>query len=151
MLTFPPFFAGDVVCVILGCNACMLLRPLHEGQSFAVVGASYVQGLEDASGLLGPLPPDWSVQIHPRDASAMQQQMYANAKTGEQTSQDPRLGAMPPAWRPLDATDREALNLDADGNAYRNEATGEVLEDDPRLLPDALRARGVALETFVLC
>ena len=49
---------GDVVCVILGCNSPLLLRPLSNG-NYTVVGECYIHGFMNGEALLGPLPEGW--------------------------------------------------------------------------------------------
>ena len=75
-------------------------------------------------------------------------QSYMNLQTGKQTLEDPRLDLLPPEWM------RMTYERTPDDPAYfarfRNNATGEVINSDPRLSPEALRARGVELETFSL-
>ena len=46
---------GDQVCVLLGCDLPMLLRPTSESE-YQVVGSCYVDGLMFGEALLGPLP-----------------------------------------------------------------------------------------------
>jgi len=51
---------GDHICVILGCEVPLLLRPSasHNGQ-YQLVGGYYVHGLMYGEGLLGPIPSLW--------------------------------------------------------------------------------------------
>ncbi|KAI0552267.1 HET-domain-containing protein, partial [Xylaria curta] len=51
----PSAQVGDKMCVLLGCDAPMLLRPLESGE-FLVVGECFVEGLSMGEALLGPLP-----------------------------------------------------------------------------------------------
>lgn len=46
---------GDRVCVILGWDTPLILRPTTTGH-WLVVGSCYCHGLMNAEGLLGPLP-----------------------------------------------------------------------------------------------
>ncbi|KAH9887810.1 hypothetical protein F4778DRAFT_420631 [Xylariomycetidae sp. FL2044] len=57
---------GDLVCAFLGCKSLVLIRPSSgEGDdgSYRVIGECYVEALDDAVTLLGPLPTGWSVRI----------------------------------------------------------------------------------------
>ncbi|KAI0965378.1 heterokaryon incompatibility protein-domain-containing protein [Xylaria arbuscula] len=48
---------GDEVCVILGCNALMVLRPTTEdSEERLVVGPCYMEGFNNGEAVLGPLP-----------------------------------------------------------------------------------------------
>jgi hypothetical protein len=75
---------------------------------------------------------------------------FYNSDAETTTLEDPRLGPLPPCWerteigRALDGDD--PLHCDF----FRNTGTGEVINYDPRLEPDALRERGVKLERFEL-
>ena len=71
-----------------------------------------------------------------------------NLATGEQTLEDPRLEAMPLEWERM--TYERTPDDPAYFAAFRNKVTDETINSDPRLSPEALQARGVALETFSL-
>ncbi|KAI1292920.1 heterokaryon incompatibility protein-domain-containing protein [Xylaria venustula] len=48
---------GDEVCVILGCNALMVLRPTTEDrEERSVVGPCYMEGFNNGEAVLGPFP-----------------------------------------------------------------------------------------------
>ncbi|CAF9941440.1 MAG: hypothetical protein ALECFALPRED_009142 [Alectoria fallacina] len=49
---------GDQVCVLLGCDNPLLLRPAPNLQ-YQVVGASYIHGLMHGEAFLGPLPDNY--------------------------------------------------------------------------------------------
>lgn len=72
---------------------------------------------------------------------------FSNQESGDQVFEDPRLGQLPPGWR-LHHPDQRA---DRD-NGFVNHKTGEQYEwpDDPRMTPEALTARGIPLQDFVL-
>jgi hypothetical protein len=77
---------------------------------------------------------------------------FFNAETGEHTTEDPRLEPHP-EWERIDLED---LGRDLTGDDpefcdfFRNKSTGELINYDPRLLPEALKARGVQLRNFTL-
>lgn len=124
----------------------MILRP-HDVKGFQVVGEAYIHGLEDAVGVLGPLPAPWRAIIR-GDALGRPLHRYLDLTTGEQTAEDPRLDILPPEW---ERTARERRPDDpALYEVFKNRVTGEIINSDPRLSPDALRLRGVELETFPL-
>lgn len=124
----------------------MLLRPLNQ-KTFQVVGKCYVQGLSDCASLLGPLPKGWKVQLY-NDSQGQFSQVYMNCDTGATTREDPRLDTMPEDW------ERVAAERTPDDPfvfaKFKNRRTGEVRNSDPRLLPEALKMRGVNLESFAL-
>lgn len=124
----------------------MILRPVDLGK-FQVVGEAYIHGLGDAIGVLGPLPADWKVIIR-GDSLGRTMQRFVNLRTGEETVEDPRLDVLPLEW------ERMAYERSPDDPAlfeiFKNTVTGETINSDPRLSPDALRGRGVRLETFQL-
>jgi hypothetical protein len=137
---------GDHVCIFLGCYSPMILRPGGSGQ-FQVVGEAYVHGLEDAVGILGPLPSNWRAIIRGDDVGRPLHR-YLNLRTFEQTAEDPRLGPLPPGWERV-AYER-SLDDPAIFEMFSSSVTGETITSDPRLSPEALQLRGVKLETFQL-
>jgi hypothetical protein len=138
---------GDAVCVILGCSRPILLRRLEGSGEFLVINESYIHGLMYGEALLGTLPAPWSVHLFNGTESIYTAQ-YTNTETGEVDLDDPRLGDLPSEWEQL-AVNRTA-NDPMHVVRFRNKTTGQTSNSDPRLLPDALRARGVPLETFRL-
>lgn len=61
---------------------------------------------------------------------------------------DPRLGPLPVQWEEMRPEGKEVdVNV---ASRFKNRDTGEVMDSDPRLLPDALRDRGIPLESFCL-
>src|SRR5437764_4468561 len=104
------FIIGDHVCIFLGCYSPMILRSGDSGK-FQVVSEAYVHGLEDAVGILGPLPRNWRAIIRV-DAVGRPLHRYLNLKTFEQTAEDPRLGPLPSEW------DRVAYERSPDHPAF---------------------------------
>ena len=136
----------DIVCVILGCPLPMILRP-HSSGRFHVVGPTYIHGLMDAEGLLGPLKSEFVVQVG-ASSGWYGGSTFRNVVTGEIMEEDPRLGDLPPSW-----VRTEAVRMSTDPLhflRFRSLATGKTINGDPRLLPEALRARGVPLEPLNL-
>jgi hypothetical protein len=90
---------GDLICILLGCHSPIVLRPAagdnnsNDSSMFRVVGESYVLGLSEGEGLLGPLPAnirrkfgsnsDWGVYSY-----------FENVLTGEKSFEDPRLSSL---------------------------------------------------------
>ncbi|KAK1753786.1 heterokaryon incompatibility protein-domain-containing protein [Echria macrotheca] len=143
---------GDIVCVVLGCDRPLVLRRRSDG-SFLFLGKAFVYGLHDAIALLGPLPSPWSVQILVYPPS-YHRNMYRffNAETKEVSMEDPRLEPSS-LWERIAEEDLERELTGDDPEVcsfFRNKDTGETMDSDPRMLPDALRARGVDLQGFTL-
>lgn len=147
---------GDIVCVFLGCDPPVILRPQSDG-TYQLVGYCFVYGLHDSTALLGNLPKPWKAQVR-RQVTTMFRENYQffNEETGELTDEDPRL--KPHAdWKRV-KPDQLGRELDSDDpvicDFFKNVRTGEVMNSDPRLLPEALRprlrARGQDLREFAL-
>lgn len=137
---------GDSICLILGTYAPMVLRQTQSGQFF-VVGECYVHGLSDAVGILGPLPDHW-IAIIRGDALGRPRPRYISLKHQHEIKDDPRLGSLPSDWERVTST-RSAEDPSI-FDRFRNLETGELVDSDPRLFPDALVARGVDLQHFAL-
>ena len=134
------------MCTFLGTRTPIVLRQVAL-RGYRVIGICYIHGLQDGEGILGPLPEQWKVQFV-TETNGVFVPRFVNTLTEEETVQDPRLGPLPEPWECLPAvrTPDDPLIF----ARYRNKKTGEVMNSDPRMLPDALRARGVPLETFRL-
>ncbi|KAK3997893.1 heterokaryon incompatibility protein-domain-containing protein [Cladorrhinum sp. PSN332] len=148
---------GDIVCILLGSNDPIILRQQQPGESedFTVIGDGYFYGLGDANALLGPLPPNWSMWITD-DSIGSSAIRFWDAERGKLTKDDPRLGPLPDGWGVLDEISEEHYLMDRTGDDptlfrwFRNTATGEDINSDPRMSVDALRERGVKIEMFSL-
>ena len=72
---------------------------------------------------------------------------FFNSETGETTAEDPRLGRLA-KW------DRIERVVDWDDSMqydfFKHKETGEVINYDPRLEPEALEAKGMQLTWFSL-
>lgn len=124
----------------------VILRPTTTG-TFQLVGSCYLHGFSSAEAFLGPLPVPWIIQYKP-DSFGAQAPYFLNKDTNEEAQQDPRLEDLPPGWEAVqgDRTRDDPMLF----KWFRNGNTGEAMNSDPRMLPGALRDRGVALETFRL-
>jgi hypothetical protein len=150
----PTAIPGDRVAVILGCDFPLILRPdtLPGRNCFRVVGPCYISGIADSEVLLGPLPSGWSVREE-RVCGERRVTMFTNGDT--RTQQDPRM-LLPPAWRyrygdweTCQEMEAEALE-DMTPQWFENMETGEKTWADPRLTPQPLEERGVAVEELIL-
>jgi hypothetical protein len=101
----------------------------------------------DGEALLGPLHYPWKIRTR-RFRTFDWKPEYLNSLTGEVSEEDPRLGSLSSEWERLEF-DRCQDDLWV-REKFRNRITKEVINSDPRLLPDVLRTRGVKLETFQL-
>lgn len=134
------------MCTLLGSRAVMVLRQTST-QKYQVVGSCYIHGLQDGDGVLGPLPQHWILGFR-YDSFGTAVPRFVNTSTNKETIEDPRLEPLPETWECL-----PPVRSPGDPHIYaryRNKETQEVMNSDPRMLPDALRARGVPLETFTL-
>jgi hypothetical protein len=131
---------------MLGAYSPTFLRQIGDG-TFQVVGSGYIHGLTDAIALLGHLQSPWKALICP-ESHGFKRAMFQNESTGEKTPEDPRLGPLPEPWEGLER--RRERHDPEFFDKFRNKETGELINSDPRMLPDALRARGVDLKKFEL-
>jgi len=123
----------------------MVLRRASSN-SFQVIGECYVHGLSNSVGVLGQLPDDWKTIIK-GDALGRPTQMFVNLRSGE-TLDDPRLEPLPQSWER--ATYERRADDPAIFERFRNLETGELTNHDPRLSPEALKARGVKVQSIRL-
>jgi hypothetical protein len=131
---------------MLGTYAPLILRQTPSGH-FNVVGESYVHGLSDAVGILGPLPDEWKVIIR-GDAFGRPTLRFVHLSNNEETLNDPRLGPLPSDWER--ATYERSVDDPAIFERFKNRITGELVNYDPRLSPERLQARGIELQSFRL-
>ncbi|KAK7219774.1 hypothetical protein V2G26_007777 [Clonostachys chloroleuca] len=137
---------GDIVCAFLGCKVLVILRPSTRGY-FQVIGSCYLHGFSSAEAFLGPLQAPW-VMLYKPDSCGVQTPYFFNKDTLEEVQQDPRLDQLPVGWEAIqeDRTKDDPQLF----SWFRNKVTGETMNSDPRMLPEALRDRGVNLELFKL-
>ncbi|KAF5677435.1 heterokaryon incompatibility protein [Fusarium denticulatum] len=150
--TFAKPVSGDVICVVLGCDFPVLLRPCGDN-TWKFLSDCYVWDIEATQGLLGPLPSPWQAQLlYDPVTEQRSYARYHNLETGELTAEDPRLEPLA-GWQRVSV---EELGRDLTGDDpevydfFRNMEDGRIVDSDPRLEPEALKSRGVNLETFIL-
>ena len=134
---------GDEVCILLGCQTPLLLRPCGDG-SHKVVGECYIDGFMDGAACLGPLPITWQLVLRHFEEHLRDYRAFLNHQTGEFQIEDPRLGPLPVGWYISDHERKDCYNI------YANDETGERTDFDPRMTPEALTARGVKIREFRL-
>ena len=136
--------AGDKVYVILGCHALLILRP-NDARTYEVVGECYIDGFVEGEALLGALPSNWQRVLRFFPDLGTHYSAFTNVHTGVVQVEDPRLGPLPAGWCLLDHSEKHAYNR------FSNEELGVTgTLADPRLSPEALRARGVNLQEIRL-
>jgi hypothetical protein len=134
---------GDIIAVLFGHDYPMLLRSsLEAARKHRVLSRCYMYGIMDAEVLLGPLPVNWEVKLSNTLRSG-QPTRWMFSKDPFQShymhEHDPRLGLspFPQHWERIDKEDEMRLSW-------------EVINSDPQMLPDSLKARGVQIETIYL-
>ena len=137
---------GDHICVLIGCNVPLVLRPTGSNDH-KVVGECYVHGMMDGAAFLGPLPSNWRRVFRYVSESRRFFAVFVNKVTGEIRAEDPRLGVLPlpRGWHMI------SYSLDHVCNMFTNDDAGAgYVWWDPRLEPQSLRERGVDLQDFRL-
>ena len=134
---------NDEVCILLGCQSPLVLRPCGDGYH-KVVGECYIDGFMEGAAFLGPLSSSWQPVKRYFEEYSGAYDAFINHHTGEFHVEDPRLGPLPAGWYIGDHDEKDAYNI------YANDETGEETWFDPRMTPEALTARGVELREFQL-
>ena len=100
--------------------------------------------------ILGPLPHPWEVHLKLSRVSGDWDPIYWNPETKTASQEDPRLGSesKASAWESISL--EKTLDDPHLFFPHRNKITGEVINSDPRLMPQSLLDRGVKLEQFRL-
>ena len=134
---------GDTICVVLGCDAPLILRPVPGSTptEFQRVGESYVHGLDDGAPLLGVMPANWRLQLGDGRSPWVK-----NLRAGAEQDDDPRLPHLPEERKRIGDTWMDLRSH----KWFQNVHTGEDTNYDPRMSAEALRDRGVKLQTFNL-
>ncbi|KAF2163511.1 hypothetical protein M409DRAFT_26123 [Zasmidium cellare ATCC 36951] len=144
---------GDTLAILLGCQYAMVLRPSEvDRDCYRVIGNALCTHIMDAEPLLGPLPSEFEcVQILNEGDGSYRMPAFKNRLDGSVTHRDPRLPPLPPEWETLSGTATQEFILHSP-LAYRNSLTQAVLDfrRDPRMDADALKERGIEIETFTL-
>lgn len=131
--------------VLLGSPSPLVVRPRES--NWELIGESFINGLGDATSILGPLPSPWKV-VGTWGHGNRFLFKYLNADTNESTAEDPRLASFESDWERIDhepdASDPEFYDY------FKHKETGEIMNSDPRMLQEALEANGIELTTFCL-
>jgi len=106
-----------------------------------------VHGLSDSIGILGPLPAGWKTIIK-GDASGGQRQHFVRMSDNKETLDDPRLPPLPSKWERM--TYERSPDDPAIFGRFKDTETGEIVNYDPRLVPEVLETCGIDLQSFKL-
>ena len=118
---------GDRVCVLLGSDAPLLLRPTEDKQ-YQLVGPCYTHGIMSGEALLGPLPGDYHSVFHFQSGFYSYTRAFYSPEKSKIRWNDPRLPYEP---------------------VY--DISGDWLEEEQgALTSEALKKRGVHMEIFEL-
>ena len=92
------------------------------------------------------LPHPWKMR-HKRGKS-FYEPGFIYSITEEVSQEDPRLGPLPKKWErvELERTPDDPLLF----APHRNTVTGEIINSDPRMFPEALKARGIKFQQLRL-
>lgn len=82
----PQARSGDQICVMLGCDAPMILRATQNGK-FLVVGSCFMQKVNGGESLLSPLPDHTKL----RESQEVSMPVWKDSHTGLLSDVDPRL------------------------------------------------------------
>jgi hypothetical protein len=132
----------DEVSVILGCDFPMVLRPSGSNR-YEVVGPCFVHGLMLGEALKPPLEPPWKDVLPVARGWALS--YFINAQTGELLKSDPRLGLLPTGWEEVTTLDPFLPPF-----VFKNKENGHISMNDPRMSAEAIKQRGIVLETLEL-
>lgn len=136
----------DVVTVLLGCQSPIILRQTEEDKDrYKVIGECFLNGAMFGETLLGPLPPNVSLQITINTTGTYDYKFVGIDSTGGQAvlREDPRLERFEAKRTARNAATSEG----ADG---QNCGETETQECDERLLRNASKAIGLQLMSFHL-
>lgn len=132
------------MAVFLGCPSPMILRPTHEGH-FKVVGEAYCDEFANGEALLSVLPDNFRVVFRYNERQGRHYTLFLNSETGSFQAEDPRLSQvpLPLGWR------KDSHELEEWLERFSNDKE-ESVSFDPRLTAEALKQRGVDIQTINL-
>ena len=125
--------SGDQICILLGCDLPMLLRPTSESQ-YQVVGPCYVHGLMNGEAFLGPIPEHFQWIDVFEEPKRQFFRGLLDRRTGKTQYNDPRIESLPED----DSDEAVPMIRSPDGSQQRY------------LTPEMIERRGVKLQTFDL-
>ncbi|KAI2628488.1 heterokaryon incompatibility protein-domain-containing protein [Hypoxylon sp. NC1633] len=128
---------GDNIYVLPGCDVPLVLRQVEE-TAYRIIGTCYHPEYADREAFLGKLPTGWKA------LSGGSVQWYINHEQNIETLHDPRLGPLPRGWKEKKFSDG-SLGWISDDYDHT-----DLINFDPRLEVDALKARGVLFQQITL-
>lgn len=137
---------NDCIAVLLGCESPMVLRPTDDGH-YTVVGECYVHGLMESEALLGPLPAHWERIFRYDEGTERDYDVFVDRRRGIYQPEDPRFGPLPEGWYREEHPKQHLYTW------FRHPTREDDVftsDNDPRMLPESLRERGVELQEFAL-
>jgi hypothetical protein len=129
----PATLPGDQVCVLLGCNALMVLRPIGSG-NYLVVGECFVHGLSEGEALLGPLRKNVRA-VRVLDKAVGLLEAFVGETTDDVPFLDPRI---------------EALNLSSEELEIYKQRLSRHGNSRLHISSESLRSMGVGVRYFDL-
>ena len=157
-LCLPSAQAGDYIVIALGCKRALVLRPIPESSDqFQLKGECFICGFMQNEAFLGSLLELGCITNPWRTVYAIDDDLAIYTNGIIDTQNDPRLGPLPQNWRirfGFEANDLYDEEFDADGDRmllwFENMENGDVTAYDPRLTSEALKARGVNIQDFII-
>jgi hypothetical protein len=140
---------GDTIAVLLGHHCPVILRPVSSQCSsgrFRILGPAHIHGLMEGQAVLGSLSPSWNLVV--KNTYSTYTLLFHSVQDGTRTPEDPRLGELPENWEPIEKEDEARLRYTV--QHYRHKITNEIINSDPRLMLEAVRARSIKVETLVV-
>jgi len=104
----------------------------------------------DGEAILGELKSAWRIEIEKEETRKTWTPRYFSTETALECYSDPRLIDIPftQGWEPL-----KGVNTNDDPiicTNFRHRESGEVINYDPRLTPEALKSRGISIKSLTI-
>ncbi|KAN0117738.1 HET domain containing protein [Hyaloscypha variabilis] len=140
---------GDYVAIVLGCDTPIILREVPSNQ-YKVVCDCYLHGFMDGEAILGELKSAWRIEIEKEETRKTWTPRYFSTETALECYSDPRLIEIPftQGWEPLKGVQTNDDPIIC--TSFRHRESGEVINYDPRLTPEALKCRGISIKTLTI-
>jgi hypothetical protein len=135
--------SGDLVVVLIGCPAPIVLRPTVNNR-YKVIGEAFFRGVMDGEALFGPFPGSFQPVLRYSEELKSNYMVYIERESGMIQAEDPRLGELPPDWVLRNHEEDKIWSW------FENEAEEEGTGTDPRLTIETIKERGILLQDFEL-
>lgn len=103
----------------------------------------------DGEGVLGAISDPWKARMKMWEDSFLLRPHFFNTVTKALSTDDPRLPPLPATWEEQGLRERKQEDPFF-FREFKDRETGDVINSDPRMFPEALRQRGIQLESFRL-